>query len=204
MPTLKLGNTTAMTESGGVLTYLNVPAGHIIKTYHKAFKARQAFTNTGPSLDSNYITVGTGASGADGDPLQITTDTPASSSSKYLITCTLHQSRSQDGMLGFRLMYNNAGTHTAITLGNVSGSSQSRVTFGRGHPSTLGNSGNYGLAQTGIMYLWEPASAAAQTIFVKGCNYNTTANHINVDDIDTNSSHTVRAISTLTVQEVAG
>ena len=211
MATLSVGGTTVFDGSalqsgvtGDVSGVTTFPAGHVVKTYHKVFKDRQAFTNTGPNTDSNYITVGTGASGTTGDPLEITTDTPLSSSSKYLISCTLHQSRSQDGMLCFRIMYNNSGTHTAIVLGRSSGS-QTQATFGRGHPSTLGNAGNYGLAQTGIVYLWEPASAAAQTIYCKGCNYNSTAaNHINCDDSNSNTSHVINTVSTMTVQEVAG
>ena len=185
------------------MTNCTFPAGHIIKLYTKQFRDRQAFTNTGPNSDSNYITVGHGASGTSGDPLEITTDTPASATSKYLITANVYQSRSQDGMLAFRIMYNNNGTHTAIVLGRSSGS-QTRATFGRGHPSTLGNSGNYGLAHSGITFLWEPNSAVDQTIYCKGCNYNTNANHVNCDDSNANTDHVINTISTLTVQEIAG
>ena len=197
----EIGN--GVTFRGSLSASTSFPAGHIIKTYSKQFRNRQAFTNNDPANDSSYITVGHGASGTNGDPLIVTTDTPASSASKYLITAVVYQSRSQDGMLCFRVMYSNNGVHTSIILGR-SASSQTRATFGRGHPSTLGNSGNYGLAHSGITFLWEPNSAFSQTIYVKGSNYTTTANHVNCDDSDANTSHVINTISTLTVQEIAG
>ena len=218
MADLILGSTTAMTESGGALTLgtisggtlgsgVTYPAGMIIKTYQKCFKARQSYTTAcaSPPVDGDYILVGTGANGGtEGDPLRLTTDVPKNSSSKYLITCQVHQCRNQNGSIGFMLMYDVSGTPTRMVTGTPTGANYMDCTFGKGHMSTTGGTGFYGTHQTGIMYLWSPGSASAQTIQIGGANYNTSANYINSPTNTDNGPYMVRVISTLTVQEIAG
>ncbi len=220
MADLILGSTTAMTESGGAValgtgvTMANVtyPAGMIIKIYQKCFKAGQAITtavaggNNTPPVDSDYVLIGTGANGTtEGDPLRLTTDVPRNSSSKYLIACTVQTDRTTDGSIGFMLMYDVNGTPTRMVSGTpVSGYNYMDCTFGRGHMSTTGGNGDYGVVSHAFTYLWSPASASAQTIQIAGANYNTNANHINRPHNTDNGPYMVRVVSTLTVQEVAG
>ena len=189
-----LGTVTTGNISNTAIVY---PAGHIIKTYQKVFSGVQSLS----TADVETL-VGTGASGSDGDPLELTTDTPFSSSSKYLITPAIHQSRSQTGGVVFRLKY--ASGANVIVQSQAAGGTQTNATFGRSHPSTLGNIGQYGMAFAGITYLWSPGSGSAQTIGVYMINYGASLNTINRPQSNDQQSHIGLVISTLTVQEVAG
>ena len=204
--------TLATLSSSAVTLHSDVtfPAGHVVKTYQKLFKGTQSIArgngNAGQIPVSEYILVGTGASGDDGSPLSITCDTPKSSSSKYLVTAHLYFSNQNNGSTFFRIFYNNSGVSSDTSLPDLTNlegqSDQTQFHLGYGHQSA--NEHPYAIHNASITYLWSPASALAQTISIKGISYSTSPFVVNRTDHNGDSNYNGRAISTLTIQEIAG
>tara|TARA_R100000353_G_scaffold17299_2_gene16287 strand:- start:3324 stop:3986 length:663 start_codon:yes stop_codon:yes gene_type:complete len=186
-----------------------VPAGSVIKTYHAVFKGEQSFTKgsgnaTTSVVDTDYILVGTGASGSSGSPLSITCDTPLSNSSKYLITASITASNINDEFVPIKFFYNNSGVSSDTSLPDVNaeaGGYQTATHFGASHNSVGGSI--YSTRQLGGSYLWSPSSSLAQTIMVKVTTYQSGYMKINGPDNDDNNSYIMKSISTLVIQEIA-
>lgn len=211
-----MANLGAQAESGldasdittGTLGNTVFPAGHVIKTYSVVFKGTQAIqraSTPGTRLnDSEWILVGTGASGASGEALSIVCDAPRSSSSKYLITGHVYFSNDNGGGTYFVFMYSNSG-QTVTKIPDTNGTlttNQQAMHLGYGHQSS--NTFNYAVNSASMTYLWSPSSSLAQTISLRGCSYNTSRFDINLTSDNSDSAYNSRGISTLTVQEIAG
>ena len=204
--------TLATLSSSAVTLHSDVtfPTGHVIKTYQNVFKGEQSLTNSGGNHttavpDSDYVVVGTGASGANGSPLSITCDAPVSSSSKYLIIATINSSNRNVGFVGFKYFYNNSGVGSDTVLpdaSNATGGLQTAGHFGASHNS--GGGSDYSTKTSANMYLWSPSSSLAQTIIVKVATYTADDIYINRSVDDGNYSYVFKATSTLTIQEIAG
>ena len=198
------GDTATLSGTG-----VTFPTGHIVKTYHAVFKGEQSFTRgsgtaTTSVVDTDYILVGTGASGTSGSSLSITCDTPASSSSKYLITASITGSNINAEIFAIKFFYNNSGVSSDTSLPDYnSGTSslQTHTHFGASHNSSGGSI--YSTRQLGGSYLWSPSSSLPQTIMVKVTTYQSDNMRINRPDDNGNYSYNVKSISTLVVQEIA-
>jgi len=199
------GTITAGTLGSSVV----FPTGHVVKTYHAVFKGEQSFNKgsgnaTTNVVDTNYILVGTGASGSGGSPLSITCDTPFSSSSKYLITASITASNIDSEIVAIKFFYNNSGVSSDTSLpdyNSEAGGYQVATHFGASHNSVGGSV--YSTRQLGGSYLWSPSSSLAQTIMVKVSTYQSTNMRINRPDSDDNNSYIMKSISTLVIQEIA-
>lgn len=224
MPTLSLGGQTLATQTGSDAPVLgsvtlnstqSFPAGMVIKTYQKVFKGTQSITSTAASASVQYsndvtrwVVIGAGASGSDGDPLNITLDTPKSSSSKYLIRANVTFSRKQDGSNHMGWWYRTAGTSdTYVPLVQGKGGVNTywtQAAFGSSHHSTTGGSGNYGVRQGNMEYLWSPGTSTAYQIQIMVFNYTGSAPQINRPYNTDAHNYQGTFISTFTIQELAG
>ncbi len=224
MPTLSLGGQTLATQTGSDAPVLgsvtldstqSFPAGMVIKTYQKVFKGTQAITASAADASTQYsndvtkwVVVGAGASGSDGDPLNITLDTPKNSSSKYLIRANVTFSRKQDGSNHMGWWYRTAGTSdTYVPLVQGKGGIANywtQAAFGSSHHSTTGGSGNYGVRQGSMEYLWSPGTTTAYQIQIMVFNYVGSAPQINRPYNADAHNYQGTFISTFTIQELAG
>ena len=223
MPTLSLGGQTLATQTGSDAPVLgsvtldstqSFPAGMVIKTYQKVFKGTQAITSTAASASVDYsndvtrwVVIGAGASGSDGDPLNITLDTPNSSSSKYLVRADVTYSRKQDGSNFMGWWYRTAGTsdtYVPLVQGKAMNTYWVQAAFGGGHPSTTGGYGNYGVRQGSMEYLWSPGTTTAYQIQIMVFNYTGSAPQINRPYNNDDYNYMGTFISTFTIQEIAG
>ena len=210
MATLSVGGTTifdgSALQSGAVLTSATFPAGHVVKVYNKVFKARQGISRSSGEAstavaDSDYVLIGTGATGTSGDPLEITTDIPQSDSSKFIINSSVHISANNNDSMYLRIYGGGAFITDADGLAD-NGNLDTAYAFGKIHMSA--SMTDYGVFCYSVSYLWSPSSASAQTISIKGTGYsasNTT--YINEGYNDGNHAYYGTATSTLTVMEVA-
>ena len=190
--TATLGTATiadATITAGTLGSGITFPAGHVVKVFSATYTASHT---TG--INNSYINVGNGASGE----LNITTDTPNSQSSKYIIFASVCHSLQPSGGLQLRLV---DGSGTPISQSDASGN-RARTWMGRGHYST--DASVYNVENTSMNYLWSPNSASAQTIKVQCCSYDADAFYINRSDTDSNADCQVRATSSLTIMEIAG
>ena len=197
------------TFSGTIGSSATFPSGSVIKTYQNVFKGTQSIArgngNAGLIPDSDFILVGTGASGTSGSPLSITCDTPASNSSKYLITACVYFSNQNNGSTYFKLFYNNSGISSDTPLPEVNSqlaSTQTQVHLGYGHQGN--NQTVHAMHNANMTYLWSPSSSLAQTISIKGISYSTSDFTVNSTDHVTDANYNSKGISTLTIQEIAG
>ena len=211
MSTLTLGGSTLASKSGSVLSLdsgVTFPTGHVVKTYHAVFKGEQSFNKPSGNSNSNvvdtdYILVGTGASGSSGAPLSITCDTPVSSSSKYLITASITASNIDSEIVAIKLFYNNSGVSSDTSLPDYNTSAsgvQVATHFGASHNSNGGSI--YSTRQLGGSYLWSPSSSLPQTIMVKVTTYSANNMRINRPENNNNNSYLMKSISTLVIQEI--
>jgi len=205
----KINNNEIIDSAGNLTSYVGFPAGHVVKTYQNVFKGTQSIArgngNAGQIPDSDFILVGTGASGTSGSPLSITCDTPVSNSSKYLITACVYFSNQNNGSTFFRLFYNNSGVSSDTRLPDLNEtilSNQTAVHLGYGHQGS--NQDVHTIRNANMTYLWSPSSSLAQTISIKGISYQTSAFIINTTDNSGDANYNSRGISTLTIQEIAG
>ena len=184
----RLGTVTAGNLSNTAIVY---PAGHIIKLYSKTYTSTHQV-----GVSSNWTTVGLATT----NNLDITMDTPVSSSSKYFIQVNLLVSDSPSNTLDFRLI---DGSSNHIIRGDTAGS-RNRSFIGLGHQST-GNGSNYHLRNGVGSYLWSPGSASSQQIILQGTNHaGTQAFYINRSNTDNDADWISRSVSTMTVMEIAG
>ena len=223
MPTLSLGGQTLATQTGSDAPVLgsvtldsnqSFPAGMVIKTYQKVFKGTQDISPivSGASEQisndvTKWVVVGAGASGSDGDPLNITLDTPKSSSSKYLIRANVTYSRKQDGSNHMGWWYRTAGTSdTYVPLVQGKGGIANywtQAAFGSSHHSTTGGSGNYGVRQGSMEYLWSPGTSTAYQIQIMIFTYSAGPRINRPYNADAHN-YQGSFISTFTIQELAG
>ena len=213
----------AFTASGGIANTGTItagtlgssvvfPAGHVIKTYSKTFIGVQTINTAGGSHDADWSTdpskwaiIGTGASGADGDPLSITTDTPLSSSSKYLLRANVIYSRYASGsaqMKWWHRIKDSGSAFTTIVQGkdNAVAANATRFAFGGDHPSTGSNHGTW----TGSgEYLWSPGTTNAYEIQIMMFVYGN-SQYINRSVNSDNKSYMGNGVSSFTLQEIAG
>mgnify|MGYP003133931162 CR=1 FL=1 len=191
-----------------------VPANTIIKTYGKTFLGTQTVNTVNDNANVDYsdtpsawVLIGTGASGANGDPLAITTDTPLSSSSKYLLKAFVNHSRRQSGSAHMAWWYRTAGSSDAfvpIVRGIDTGTSNwTRFAFGSGHNSTTSGSGNYGTRVGAMEYLWSPNSSNAFEIQIRMFVYSDVM-YINRPNNSDAHNYMGNQISTFLIQEIAG
>ena len=223
MPTLSLGGQTLATQTGSDAPVLgsvtldstqSFPAGMVIKTYQKVFKGTQSITSTAASASVQYsndvtkwVVIGAGASGSDGDPLNITLDTPNSSSSKYLIRADVTYCRKQDGSHNMAWWYRTAGTsdtYVPLVRGKAMNTYWVQAAFGSSHHSTTGGYGNYGVRQGNMEYLWSPGTTTAYQIQIMVFNYSGSAPQINRPYNNDDHNYMGTFISTFTIQEIAG
>ena len=230
MATLTLGGKTVLTQTGSDepvlgsnltgspalnLSSSTFPSGMVIKTYQKVFKGTQSITSTAAGSSVNYsndvtrwVVIGAGASGSDGDPLNITLDTPNSSSSKYLVRADVTYSRKQDGSNFMGWWYRTAGTSdTYVPLVQGKGGIANywtQAAFGSSHHSTTGGAGNYGVRQGNMEYLWSPGTTTAYQIQIMVFNYTGSAPQINRPYNNDDYNYMGTFISTFTIQELAG
>ena len=201
-----LGTATAGTLSSGV----TFPAGHIIKTHHKAFLGVQAISSLTSSNTQDWSTdpdkwvlIGTGASGDSGDPLLITTGTPHSSSSKYLLRANVTHSRLGASSYQMKWWYRVAGTgaYAPIVQGedDAVSANWTRYAFGSDHHSS---GSGHGSRQGSGEYLWSPGTNNSYDIQIMLFSYSDDA-YINRPSNGDAYSYMGNAISTLTIQEVA-
>jgi len=203
MATLKLGTTTAITESSGALTIASstlttptiasmanctFPAGHVVNVQSVVFQGTQ-------SLDTEAWTiVGTGQTGA----LTITTATPKSSSSKFYISCTI-------GMVGgsnstaFRIY--RGGSHVTALSGTPN---SSRIGVAVRTVKNWNADVNHH-PSTAFSYVDSPASASASVYSIQILNQDSLTTLINVHagSDDNAESYTSRTSCSLTVMEIA-
>jgi hypothetical protein len=186
-----LSNGLAMgTPASLTLTNATFPAGVPLKVYSKTYTSSHSV-----GVSGTWTTVGNG----DSNELSITTGTPASSASKYLIHCTVCHSEHNNNCLNFRLL---DGSNNHIVRGDAAGN-RLRTFMGRGHYSV--SASNYIIAETSGSYLWSPASASAQTIKLQASDtVGTQAFYINRSNHDNDADWQSRAVSTMTVTEIAG
>ena len=165
--------------SGASLT--NLPAGGKIVAVKQAVKS-DSFTTTG---NGTLIT-----------GLQITMDTPASSSSKYLVMACVVCMANNYGV-GIKL----TGTTNGDILMPSNSDAGSRVKMSGSHAYENRNDQNY--MQT-VMKLDAPATTAQQTYSVRSISASGHTLKVNRMNVDTDNSSYVRGCSSLTVFEVAG
>ena len=166
------------------------PAGIPLKVYSKTYTSTHTV-----GVSGTWTTVGNG----DSNELSITTGAPASSASKYWIMCTVCHSEKNDNCISFRLL---DGSNAHIVRADAAGS-RHRTFMGRGHFST--DASVYIIEATSGSCLWSPASASAQTIKLQASN--TVGTHqffINRSTSDNDANWQDRAVSTITVMEIAG
>jgi hypothetical protein len=201
--------------TGSLGSGIAFPSDHVIKIYQKVFKGTQTISsvngNSGVQYSAtpdSWVLIGTGASGAEGEPLAITTDTPVSSSSKYLIRCNISHSRRQSGSAHMKWWYRVSGSGSAFASivegsGTGLGSNWIRYAFGSSHNSTTGGYGYHGIRQGTMEYLWSPNSASAMEIQCRMFVFSDDM-QINRDTNNDNYNYMGNAISTFTIQEIAG
>ena len=179
----------ASAVTGTLGSGITFPAGHVVKVFSATYTASHTV-----GANNSYINVGNGTTGE----LNITTDTPNSQSSKYIIFASVCHSMQLSGGLQLRLV---DGSGTPISQSDASGN-RARTWMGRGHYST--NASVYNVENTSMNYLWSPNSASAQTIKVQCCGYDADIFYINRSQTDSNADWQVRATSSLTIMEIAG
>lgn len=177
------------TFSGTIGSGATFPAGHIIKTYSQTFRGTES-NGTG-----SYVIVGNG----DADELEITTDTPKSTSSKFLIMVSIGAVSDTSGATtAFRLT--RGGTFI-----NESGSDD--LADDRQASSFRGNGGittNHA-DSVSFNFLDSPNSSTALTYAVTYQNQSGITTTINYPSANTNTdlSYGTRTASTLIIFEIA-
>lgn len=184
-----IGTVTSGTFNGTIGDSATFASGHIIKTYSKTFRGTDS-NNTG-----NYEIVGEG----DTDELEITTDTPKSSSSKFLI------------MVSIGAVSDTSGASTAFRLtrgGSFISESGSDDLAGNRLASSFRANGGFSTNNTNAAsfnFLDSPNSSTALTYAVTYQNQGSITTTINYPsaNTDTSESYGTRTASTLIIFEIA-
>ena len=184
-----LGTVASGNLSNSAIVY---PAGHVIKMYSKTYTASHVF-----GVSGTWVTVGI----AQANNLEISMDTPFSSSSKYFIQCSVSLSDHVSANFAFRLL-NLAGN--PIIQADTAGS-RIRSFMGLGHQST-GNGSLYHIRYVSGSYLWSPGVSTAERVTLQGSNTSdsTTLFYVNRSSQDNDADWQSRSTSTMTVMEIAG
>jgi hypothetical protein len=176
-------NSKAVLDSGVVF-----PAEHVIKIKSATFRG----------IDSNdteaYVVIGSG----DSDALTITTDVPASNTSKFLLMVSIGAvNDSIGGSIAFRL--NRNGVFITESGSNANTQSREAASF------RLGSDGPDHATGIAFNFLDSPSSNAALTYSVSFQNQNTAVATINKtsNSTNTNDSYGTYTASTLIVIEIA-
>ena len=164
------------------------PAGHVIKIKSATFRG----------TDSNdteaYVVIGSG----DSDALTITTDVPASNTSKFLLMVSIGAvNDSIGGSIAFRL--NRNGVFITESGSNANTQSREAASF------RLGSDDNNHATGIAFNFLDSPSSGAALTYSVSFQNQDTAVATINKtsNSTNTNESYGTYTASTLIVMEIA-
>jgi len=195
------GTITAGTVGSSVV----FPAGHIVQVQSKAFLQNQTIYN------NVFTEVGTGASGAEGEPLTITM--AVGSGNKILFTGQVHAG-GNSRYFGIIITKDNTGTYTwgnntagpatgSIFHGIDSGNKARILAYLPVNDSITHNS--YQQYQANFNFLYTPGDTSSHTYTLKaGSTYVTSAGKItiNIDETSANNSHTAKTVSTITACEV--
>ena len=196
MPTLKLGSTTAMTESGGTVTLdsatvisgVTFPVGHIIQVVQKTDtdNATQAAggTYTNALFDNLNMSI-----------------TPHKSSSKILISACVSISHKDSDTGHVRLVRDPTGTPVALAIGPADGSTTS-ATF------SMRSSSEHCIHHQAITYLDSPTIPSTPVAIWYGfqgyVNGGSGALGYNMsENTSTTDANMGRHMSTLTLMEIA-
>lgn len=182
------GTISAGTFNGTIGDSGTFPSGHIIKTYS------QTFRGTDSNSTANYVIVGDG----DTDELEITTDTPKSASSKFLIMVSIGAvSDGSSATTAFRLT--RGGTFISES-GSDDLAGQRLASSFRGNGGTSNNHPH----AVSFNFLDSPNSSTALTYAVTYQNQvsiTTTINYPHANS-DTSHSYSTRTASTLIIFEI--
>ena len=185
------GNTILTDSGSGMSLSSNVtfPAGTVIKTYSVTFQG----------VDSNgtnaYFVVGDGDTGE----LEITTDTPKSTSSKFLLTCSIGAlSSGSAATTAFR--FNRNGTFISESGNNGMGGNRTAATF----RSVEGGTANHPTSVS-FTFLDSPSSSTALTYSITFRNQSGITSYINraQTNVDISDTYGTHVASTLTIFEIA-
>jgi len=178
------GDTATLSGTG-----VTFPTGHIIKTYS------QTFRGTDSNSTNNYVIVGDG----DADELEITTDTPKSSSSKFLLMVAIGAaSDGNSASIAFRLT--RGGSFITESGSDSTSSNRTASTF-----RMEGGGANHPMGGAAFSFLDSPNSSTALTYAVTFRNQSGIACYINQSSTnsDTPDTYGVYTSSTLTIFEIA-
>ena len=188
-----LGNQEFASESANVVSIHSAtqfPAGMIVNIQQAVKKGTQVISS------QTYVLV---------SGLTITTATPKSSSSKFLIEYTIAGSIYNDTNHGYLQIYKNGSALTdaqADSSGdNALGSRTAATTVLNQSGAADGSTFSYGMK-----FLDSPSSSTAVTYAIYGKTSNSNGNlYINRSGRDNNdAAYDGRSISTLTIMEIAG
>ena len=197
MSSLKMGTATLATENAGSIdiSHSAFPTNAVLKVYSVTFTG---VTST-ISQSNNFQPVGGSSSGN----LTITTDTPISSNSKYLLMAHVTHSISSSSCITFRFYDDTGGANTAIegALNDPNGSLRVRGSFGPGHWST--GPSTYPTNVSSMNHLYAPSSSTALTLSVKGALNDTTTHYYNRAIYGNNVDWMGDSVSNFTVMEIA-
>lgn len=194
MGDFKMGNNTVLTQSGTAKPTFGsgAPTGTVLRVFS------QTYTATSQIDESDFETVGGTSTGN----LTVTTATPLSSSSKFLLMAHITHSISNSGVITFR--FYDGTTAISSSLSDASGN-RIQGSFGPGHWST--GPSQYPTNVSSMNHLYAPSSSVALTLSVKGkaSGMDTNRNHYyNRSEASNDVTWLSNSISSFTVMEIAG
>lgn len=189
--TTLIGNDTAdtltnksivATQLTGTIAAARLPAGSVLQVSQAILTGTQAISGVSVFTDITNLSV---------------TITPTSSTSKFLLNLSVHIRGDSNSYLRF------VRNSTAVGIGDASGN-KTRVTSGNAYVGFAGN-GNSWLPFS-AQFLDSPATLSSITYKVQIYNNNgagTGVAYVNYSNLETDDAASGRAISTLTVMEIA-
>jgi len=181
MPTIISGDTGIDKIAAGAIEYADLPTGSVLQVVSSTQTSTQAITGTSPWTDLSNLSVSI---------------TPTSATSKILVFIAINVQGINNAY--FRLLRNS----TVIGVGDTAGS-VSRVTMANGYYQGINSSQTFQLAN---QFLDSPATTSAITYKAQGYADNGSLSgslYINYANAEANAPSSSRAISTITVMEIA-
>ena len=202
----KTGTRVLASDSGSAWSWgAGVPSGSIVQVQSKAFLGKQTITA------NTFTEVGTGASGANGEPLTITMSVGSGNKILFSGSCYAGGNTRYAGLI---VTLDSTGTYTwgqdtsgpsdSIMRG-AEDNNQARVlsTFAINESVTHYT---FVLWSTSFNFLYTPSDTSSHTYTVKAGNTYTTNSsnymRINSSDNESNASHVHKTVSTFTALEV--